>query len=118
MNRQELLSNLNQFSGTEKYYRITQRHLLTDGTKYLAEKAKCFWLMVAIASHLSTHREDTYAVAHIKVNGTSAVLTLDDGNENIIAKQEIEYTDFPFELMKLYCGFDGEHWVIMLTSEY
>ena len=45
-------SQLNQFIGTEKYYRISRRHLLTDGTKYLAEQAACFWLMDAIASHL------------------------------------------------------------------
>ena len=27
-------SQLSQFTGTEKYYRISRRHLLTDGTKY------------------------------------------------------------------------------------
>ena len=46
-------SQLNQFIGTEKYYRISRRHLLTDGTKYLAEEAECFWMMDAIASHLA-----------------------------------------------------------------
>jgi hypothetical protein len=25
---------LTQFTGTERYYRISRRHLLTDGTKY------------------------------------------------------------------------------------
>jgi hypothetical protein len=44
---------LSYFTGTEKYYRISRRHLLTDGTKYLAEEAECFWMMDAIASHLS-----------------------------------------------------------------
>ena len=33
---------LSQFTGTEKYHRISRRHLLTDGTKYLAEEAQCF----------------------------------------------------------------------------
>jgi hypothetical protein len=42
---------LTQFIGTERYYRISLRHLLTDGTKYLAEHAECFWMMDAIASH-------------------------------------------------------------------
>jgi hypothetical protein len=37
-------SDLAQFTGTEKLYRITRRHVLTDGTKYLAEEGKCFWL--------------------------------------------------------------------------
>ena len=44
-------AQLSHFTGTEKYYRISRRHLLTDGTKYLAKEAECFWLMDAIASH-------------------------------------------------------------------
>ncbi len=47
------VSRLSLFTGTEHYYRISRRHLLTDGTKYLAEEAECFWMMDAIASHLS-----------------------------------------------------------------
>jgi hypothetical protein len=38
-------AQLSYFTGTEKYYRISRRHLLTDGTKYLAEEAECFWMM-------------------------------------------------------------------------
>ena len=115
---QNLKSELSQFIGTEKFYRITQRHLLTDGTKYLAEQAKCFWLMDAIASHLTRSYDDYFALARLVVNVSSAVLTLDDGNDNVFATQAIEYTDFPLNEIKLYCSFDGEHWVIMLTSEY
>jgi hypothetical protein len=113
-----LNSELSQFIGTEKFYRITPRHLLTDGTKYLAEKAHSFWLMDAIASHLPKYFHDYFCVANLKVNGTRAVLTIDDGNGNVYAKQSIEYTDFPLKEIKLYCSFDGEYWVIMLTSEY
>jgi hypothetical protein len=115
---QNLQSELSQFIGTEKYYRITQRHLLTDGTKYLAEQAKCFWFFDAIASHLTQSYDDYFAVARLVVNGSSAVLKLDDGNDAVFATQTIEYTDFPMTEIKLYCSFDGEHWVIMLTSEY
>jgi hypothetical protein len=115
---QNLQSELSQFIGTEKYYRITQRHLLTDGTKYLAEQAKSFWLMDAIASYLTPSYDDHFAVARLVVDGSSAVLSLDDGNDNVFATQAIEYTDFPLSEIKLYCSFDGNHWVIMLTSEY
>ena len=113
-----LQSELSQFIGTEKLYRITSRHVLTDGTKYLAEQAKCFWLMTAIASHLTRSYDDYFAVARLVVKDSSAVLTLDDGNDTVFATQQIEYTDFPLNEIKLYCSFDGEHWVIMLTSEY
>jgi len=115
---ENLQSELSQFIGTEKYYRITQRHLLTDGTKYLAEQAKCFWLMDAIASHLPKYFNDYFCVARLKVKDSSAELVIDDGNDNVYARQKIEYTDFPLGEIKLYCQFDGEYWVIMLTSEY
>ena len=113
-----LTSELSQFIGTEKLYRITHRHVLTDGTKYLAEQAKCFWLMDAIASYLTSSYDDYFAVARLVVKDSSATLTLDDGNDTEFATQQIEYTDFPLNEIKLYCSFDGEHWVIMLTSEY
>lgn len=115
---QEPTSELSQYIGTEKYYRITRRHLLTDGTKYLAEKAQCFWLMYAIAAHLTPSYDDHFAVARLVVNQSRAVLELDDGNDNVFAKQAIEYTDFPLSEIKLYCCFEGSNWVIMLTSEY
>lgn len=118
MNINNLNANLTQFIGTEKYYRITQRHLLTDGTKYLAENAQCFWLFDAIASHLPKQFYDYFAVANLTVKNGSALLTLDDGNGNIFASQKIEYTDFPMNEIKLYCSFEGEYWVIMLPSEY
>ena len=118
MNTKELLSNLCQFIGTEKYYRITHRHLLTDGTKYLAENAECFWLMTAIASHLPKQFHDYFAAVNITVKDSAAQLTLDDGNGNVFAQQFIEYTDFPLSELKLYCAFDGEYWVIMMPSEY
>lgn len=118
MNANELQANLTQFIGTERYYRITQHHLLTDGTKYLAEQAKCFWLMDAIASHLPKQFHDYFAVANLKVKNSSAQLTLDDGNGNVFAQQFIEYTDFQLSELKLYCAFDGQYWVIMLISEY
>ena len=118
MSTNELQANLSQFIGTEKYYRITHRHLLTDGTKYLAENAQCFWLMDAIASHLPKQYHDYFAVANLTVKNSSAHLTLDDGNGNIHVSQMIKYTDFLLDEVKLYCAFDGEYWVIMLPSEY
>lgn len=91
---------------------------MTDETKYLAEHTKCFWLMDAIASHITKQYHNYFAVVDITVKNNSAQLTLDDGNGNVFAQQFIEYTDFPLNELKLYCAFDGEYWVIMLMSEY
>ena len=110
---------LTQFIGTEKYYRISRRHLLTDGTKYLAEAAECFWMMDAIASHLcEIGTADWLVLVRVEVTEGRAVMIYEDGNGREHARQEIPYTDFPLNSITLYACWDGEHWVIMLPSEY
>jgi hypothetical protein len=110
---------LTQFTGTEKYYRISRRHLLTDGTKYLAEEAECFWMMDAIASHVSEiGTNDWFVQIKVQVHGIKATMIYDDGNGKELARQEIPYTDFPMQAITLYACWDSEHWVIILPSEY
>ena len=118
------MSNINaatlaQFTGTERYYRISRRHLLTDGTKYLAEQAECFWMMDAIASHLAEiGTTDLFVAVKTTVKDAAALMVYEDGNGHEHARQEIPYTDFPLAEITLYTCWDGEHWVIMLPSEY
>jgi hypothetical protein len=112
-------SQLSHFTGTERYYRISRRHLLTDGTKYLAEEAECFWMMDAVASHLSEiGTADWFVLVRVTVQGTRATMVYEDGNGNEHARQEIPFTDFPLAEQTLYACWDEEHWVIMLPSEY
>lgn len=112
-------SQLTQFIGTQHYYRISRKHLLTDGTKYLAKNVECFWMMDAIASHLSEiGTSDWFVQIMVTVQNSRATMIYDDGNGKEHARQEIPYTDFPLEQIRLYACWDGEHWVIMLPSEY
>ncbi len=105
---------LAQFTGTERYYRISRTHLLTDGTKYLAEEAECFWMMDAIASHLSEiGTDDWFVQVRMTVNDNRATMIYEDGNGKEHARQEIPFTDFPMPSVSLYACWDGEHWVIM-----
>ena len=112
-------TQLTQFIGTTGYYRISRRHLLSDGTKYLAEEAECFWMMDAIASHLSEiGTDDWFVQIRMTVNGNRATMIYEDGNGSEHARQEIPYTDFPMTSITLYACWDCEQWVIMLPSEY
>lgn len=112
-------SQLSMFTGTERYYRINRKCLLTDGTKYLAEEAGAFWLMDAAACYLlELGTDDWFVQIVLDVTGSKAVLTLEDGNGRVRARQEIPYTDFPIPQQTLYACWDGEHWVLMLPSEY
>jgi hypothetical protein len=112
-------TQLSNFIGTEKYYRINPCTVLTDGTKYLAEEAGAYWLMDAIASYLPqfTGKED-FVVAKLVRTGIAAQLTLDDGNGRVLDQQHISFTDLPLTSIQLYACWNGELWVLMLCSEY
>ena len=119
---------LAHFTGTESYTNLRypwlrKRFLLTDGSKYLAEKAKAYWLMDAIASH-QIHKQvvaEEFQFWTLTVNEKQAgVLTCTDGNNKELVRQEIPYTDFPLNSISLYAALDEclGGLVVMLTSEY
>lgn len=119
MNRENLIGNLAQFSGAMTYYRIAPKFLITDGVKYLADNAGCYWLLDAAVSHLIVlGTDDHFVLIRLVVEDQTAVLSLEDGNGLVHRKQAIPYTDFPLSQQTLYACWDGDHWVLMLSGEY
>lgn len=127
MDANTLKQELKQFYGTEAYHRWSSltSSVLTDGCAYLAAQAGAYWLFDAIDSHINGNSKAMragFVVAHLKVlevlGSKTAVLTITDGNENIIAKQEIDFTDFPLPEIKTYAQIADFGWVHMLMSEY
>ncbi len=119
MNTQELQSALSQFTGTQNYRRVLPRLVITDGIEYLANKANSYFLVAAIYSHLVTkpiHSE--FVVARLAVSGKTANLVLDDGNDQVICEQYIDYTDLPLDEVTIYCSYQERLWVLLLASEY
>jgi uncharacterized protein DUF6876 len=116
---------LDQFNnGTENWYRHWTRSLIyTDGVAYIAENGGG-WLVDAIASYQGTKALKTdmlkdFQIWILKVDreAKKGVLTCiaDDGWPPAIT-QEIEYTDFPLDEIKLYVE-RGEEMTLMLPSE-
>ena len=116
----DLLDQLCQFTGTERYYRLYPKVVLTDGTQYLAEVAGCYWLMDLYASHLALidANVDGFTCLKLIKSDNGADIVIEDGNDHELAQQSLEYTDFPLDSIRLYGIWSGECWVIMLTSEY
>ena len=86
---------LTQFTGTGAYYRISRKHALTDGTRYLAEQGACFWMMDAVASHLcEIGTQDWFVLIRVQVSKGRAEMIYEDGNGQEHARQAIPYTDF------------------------
>jgi hypothetical protein len=117
----KLHRHLVQFSGTERYHRTHPALLATDGAKYLADEAGAYWLLDIVWSVLP-RITDEFAVLELQLEEGSccAVVVIDDGREpkTTYHRQEIPYTDFPLQKIKLYIQQYGRERVVMLPSEY
>ena len=116
--KEELEFALAHFIGTENYYKHFTGLLYTDGVKYLADKARAYWLIDLIASwqiHKEV-RDCPFQIWELKVNeDMTAVATMkEDTDKDPVVEQKIDYTDFPLDEIKLYL-VDG---VLMLPTEY
>jgi len=116
-------SDLTQFCGSAEFYQHwTKRLVYTEGVQYMAERGGAYWLIDAVASYQSDQRiasrqdlvdfqQWQLAVAQDK----SAVLTMrGDSDQPAVITQEIPFTDFPLEQIKLYVSGG----TLMLPSEY
>ena len=92
----------------------------TDGVKYLADHAHCYWLLILYASHLASvnGEADSFTVLKLVRQGSGADIAIEDGNDQVLAAQHVEYTDFPFNSFSLFACWNGEYWIAMLVSEY
>lgn len=125
----EINEGLANCYGTDKWYQFNAmfpKLVITDGVKFLAESADCYWLLDVIGSHqpeaLKTPALRDFQLWEVEVaEDKSCVVTCKtDSGKKFKIKQEIGYTDFPLKNLKLYCNAGGPQGtrVILLTSEY
>jgi hypothetical protein len=113
--------DLKQFYGTEAHYsHWLKQFVYTDGVKYLAQKAKAYWLLDAIASYQPSLLKDKtlkdfqiWKLVVDKEKKTATLICERDVND-VVVTQVIDYTDFPLSQVKLYLVKK----VLMLLSEY
>jgi hypothetical protein len=111
---------LRQFTGSCNWYRhgINRDVLFTDGAKYLADEGGAYWLLdtIALAQRFENNvAAEEFQVWKLQVNADhTASLVCDDGNDNIVYTQHIEFTDFLLDEIKLYFTDN----TILLPSEY
>lgn len=126
------LEDLQNFTGSETFFRhsLARNAIYTEGVQYLAEKAGAYWLIDAIVSHLFTPAMQRAVAADERLSelqfwqldvalDKSAVLTCRaDSDVEPAIRQEIPFTDFPLESIRIWCGFDGSRWTLYLPSEH
>ncbi len=116
--REEIRKELAFFTGSEQFYKAYPKVIITEGVKFLAERAEAFWLIDLVFSYqtIAKVKKESFQVYELKVdlNNKSSKMVCTDGNENVLHNQNIPFTTFPLESIKLYYT-DG---TLLLPSEY
>ena len=111
-------SDLLAFTGIAQWFRhpLFRRYTYTEGVQYMAEHGGAYWLIDAIFSWQTAPKvkAEPFQSWTLTVKEDHAVLTATDGNDRQIARQDIEFTDFPLPEITLYFT---DH-VLLLPSEY
>ncbi|KXV49731.1 hypothetical protein AD945_03620 [Gluconobacter albidus] len=118
-------SDLQQFTGTATWWRLPTGLLLTDGAKYVAENGGA-WIIDLIESHqlnpkVKAEEMQFWTIRKHDDNTATATCTeggKDGGEPVALTSQKILYTDLPVKEIRLYRVNDGEHVVLMLSTEY
>lgn len=116
--KEKLLAELRYFTGTTQWFKhpMFPNYVYTDGIKYLAVNAECYWLLEHIFIHQSIPaiKVEEFQVWKLAKEGNKATITIENGNGKIVKTFAIPYTDFPLEDFSLW--FIGN--TLLLPSEY
>ena len=126
--KSEIESEMRNFTGTEQYHRASvpdPKLVMTDGVKYLADSAECYWMIDAIASHQPAAKKHRGLArgqfwSFVRKGDHSGVLACGNGNHKAkpVISQEIEMTDFPLDQVRIWVMPGHEGNVMLLPSEY
>ena len=121
MSCNELSSSLAQCRGSELWYRhnINRKLLYTDGVKLFANEAGdqgAYWFIDLIAFKYFSLLQKS-AFLHIKLNvshDNKASISIDDGNDNVLAAAKIKFTDVQEGEWRFYLTDN----TLLLPTEY
>lgn len=123
----QLRAALSQFTGTEQWYRhpLNRRMLYTDGVQYLAENGGqqgAYWVLDKVALEicpLLDSKKQAFGAVSLTVNpDQTAVMIVTDGNDQLLLRREMRYTDLQNGEWRFYLIEEGDHRVLLLPSEY
>ena len=120
----EIKEGLQHFHGSEMFFQMPLiRTRFTNGIKYLADVANCFWLVTDTSVIAKNLMNKSYFITidfkrltkdEQEEFGCEAFITYGDGNDNILEKHRYNVTDFPLDEIRLFFVDN----TLMLPSEY
>ena len=108
---------LSNFTGTQDWYRHFTGLLYTDGILAMAEKFQAYWLIDLVFSHQLSPEVKVQPFQKWvlkRVENDAFIAIADDGNDLVIAEQEIPFSDFDADIVTLFYTAG----VLLLPSEY
>lgn len=120
----KIKTELQHFIGSETFYKIPLIGTkFTDGIKYLADAAECFWLVTDASVIAKSLMNKSYFVTidfrrlsekEREESQCEALINYSDGNGHIFETHKYHVTDFPLDELRLFF-IDG---TLMLPREY
>ena len=120
----QILDALKHFTGSEQFYqhRILNgsNMLVTDGIQFLKDACSCYWLIDQILINQIKLKVQPFQVWKLqkasksKPNESNWELICEDGNDKLLSKETIPYSDFPLETIVIWVVDN----VAILPSEY
>lgn len=120
----EIQNGLKHFNGSELFFQIPLLQTrYTNGLKYLANVAKCYWLITDASVIAKSLMSKSYFItidfkkltdAKQDYTGYEAEMIYSDGNGNIFETHRYNVTDFPLDELRLFFVNN----TLMLPSEY
>ena len=113
------LNNTAEFNGfmggSEQVYKHLFGTLYTEGIKYLAETYECVWFIDIVSIHSRTLIGEEFQVWNLKrVEGYKFLITVTDGNKNVLKTISIPFSDFKADNLDVWLVND----TILLPNEY
>lgn len=110
--------DLNQFTGTEQWYRhpLFSKYTYTDGVRHVAKEGGAYWLIddIFLWQKSEAVSRTSFQCWTLKVTDGRGYLTATDGNDKKIAEHVYLFTDFPLPKITFY--FYNQ--TLLLPSEY
>ena len=106
---------LKQHNCSDEFFKYNFGLVITEGTKAMADQFHCYWLLDIIVSYQPELKRHQFQVWKLFVlDDSSAIVKCTDGNDKVLKRQEVPFTDFTAKEATLWV--EGN--VILLPSEH
>jgi len=106
---------LSRHTSTDGYHKYTMNLVITDGAKALADRFECYWFVDIVVSYQRQLKGHEFQVWHlVKYGECKATVTCTDGNDKVLVRQHIPFTDFTADEATVWVELD----CILLPSEH